>query len=83
MGRGEGKGYDKGSLIDRIHVLIGGMPEAQVFSAPTAGILISRLLQFERISFPDIVTITRRRFPNSKISARKVARLAQAMKVAA
>ncbi len=43
------KGHDKGSLIDRIHVLIGGMPEAQVFSAPTAGILIERLLHFERI----------------------------------
>ncbi len=77
------KAYDKGSLIDRIHILVGGCPEAQVFSAATAGILVERLLHFERISPADVVTITRRRFPNWKGSVRKVERMARAFKVAA
>ena len=77
------KGRNKGSLIDRIHLLIAGMPECAVFSSPTAGILIERLLHIERIPMDAVVTITKRRFPNSKITARRVQRLRDAMRAAA
>ncbi len=74
---------DKGSLVDRIILIVAGMPEQEVFNSPTAGILISRLLKFQRVPHESIVTIVKRRFPNSKITATRVKRLAHAMKEAA
>ena len=69
---------NKSALVARLEVLCSEVPEAEVFTSPTARALTVRLLA-HRISHTDIVTIVRRRFPACKIAVRHVRQLRHAM----
>lgn len=72
---------DKGELAARIEACALHLPEAETFSAPTAGVLIERLLKYPHLSAETIVTVVRRRHPNSRINVHRVEQIRRLLRI--
>lgn len=68
----------KDSLISRIQMLLHGLPAGLALGQHTTASLVNKLLD-HHVSHVEIVGLVKARWPGSKLSVQRVARIAHAM----